>query len=436
MQLLYFGNFSDLMTTGVSFKINEEDQVNDEFADEYDIDNDENLPESPWNGTFSVLRQTMEKVGNYLIYKKIIRKGYGDEILGTQNARVEYHYSAFLENFDVPFDSTYTKGRPNSMTTANCNVLPGVYHALITMCAGEEAQFLIDHSLLYGECGCPPRVPPKSECLFVIELKSYRQSGDEHALDNIDEADRNKFSVVYTKAEEVYKKALDSFVQKRYRLANVEFGKAIHALEYCTMESKQEELKQHDILVRLYRNQAVCFNMRQIWTKTCLMCKDLTYLSQRCNSYNIKNDCKAQFQWGRALLGLAEYAKAREHLKRAKELEPNNVEVSKELVLLDTKEQAAKKHEKDFAMRAARIIESVKITDEEKPKTVVSDGFQQQLKTTLIEFSEGNETELTLPDALDQGHIHFAKNLAENMNLKFKQRHIHSNRKSYIITKK
>jgi len=430
-------NVRDLMGNGVSFRINQEDEIDlgHQINEDLDVEDDVDGKESPWTGTFNELRADMERIPNLLIYKKVSRPGHSDEVLGTRNARVYYHYSAFLEKSAESFDSTYINDRPSCLITTECNVLPGIYDALQTMCPGEEAHFLIDYSLLYGELGCPPRVPGKADCLFVIELKSFRESGDGNALDNIDDEERTKFSIIYAKAQEVHKKGLDSFNMKRYPLANAEFSNAIRALECCNLASAEEESRQHDFLVKLYRNQAVCFNQRQLWKKTCIMCQQLIYLSKRQKVYNFDKDCKAQFHWGRALLGLCEYGRAREYLNKAKRLEPNNSEISKELLELENKERAAKDNELQFAKRAAQVIESVKITSDEKESHEVSSGFQTEIRAALVNFSEGDEPEMVLPDGLNEKEINFVKGLAENMKLKFRQRHVHSGRNTYIITR-
>lgn len=426
------------MGNGVSFRINQGDEIElgNQVNEDLTVEDDGDPAESPFTGAFDELRADMEKIPNHPIYKKVTRPGHSDEVLGTRHARVEYHYSAFLEKSTESFDSTYIQDRPNCLITAETNVLPGVYYALQTMCPGEEAHFLIDYSLLYGELGCPPRVPGKADCLFVIELKSIRDTGDGNALENIDDEARTKFSIVYAKVQEVYKKARDSFNTKKFPMATIEFGKAIQALEYCNLATAEEELQQHDFLVKLYRNQAVCYNQRQMWKKTCIMCQNLIYLSKRQKTYNFDKDCKAQFHWGRALLGLCEYERAREYLNKAKRLEPNNGEISKELLHLDTKERAAKDHELQFAKRAAQFIESVKITGDDENSNEVSTGFQLEIRIALVNFSESDETEMVLPDALNENEINFVKGLAENMKLKIRQRHVHSGRNTYIVTKK
>lgn len=45
-------------------------------------------------------------------------------------------------------------------------LLPGVEIAIRSMSIGEHSRFLIHHSLMYGELGCPPDIPKKAMCLL------------------------------------------------------------------------------------------------------------------------------------------------------------------------------------------------------------------------------------------------------------------------------
>lgn len=112
------------MGNGVSFRINQGDEVElgNQINEDLTVEDDGDPAESPWTGAFDELRADMEKIPNHPIYKKVTRSGYSDEVLGTRNARVEYHYSAFLEKSAESFDSTYIQERPNPMCCQACNM--------------------------------------------------------------------------------------------------------------------------------------------------------------------------------------------------------------------------------------------------------------------------------------------------------------------------
>lgn len=318
---------------GCRFEINQNDYADiDEQVldgdDEDDIDRDTDDPAtaSPWLKSFAELIETMSPIGGHRLHKRIVREGR-DNVLGETKARVRYHYSAFFEKDEQAFDSTYIRNRPEEIVIDESSILPGLEFALQTMRVTERAQFVIGYELLYGAMGCPPRVKPKTDCLFVIDMVGFNETGDMNALDNISQEDKHKFPAIKIKVAEVMKRAKDSYNNGRLPLANKAYDTAIKHLEFCQLSSEEEEKEQRSLLVQLYRNQAVCYNRRELWTKTCCMCQELQRLSN--SVYIFKSDCKAQFAWGRALMNMGEYDRARELLLRAQRLEPGNKDINK-----------------------------------------------------------------------------------------------------------
>lgn len=275
----------------------------------------------------------------------------------------------------------------------------------------------------------------------------FNETGDAAALENVNEVDRKKFPVVLIRANEVYKKAVDSFKNGRYAAANSEFDTAIKALEFCNLANEAEQDEQQSFLVKLYRNQAVCYNKRELWKKTCLMCQELLRIG-KCSKYNAKEDCKAQFQWGRALLGLGDFKRARELLERAQALEPHNMNISSELLRLASQQQTKQANDAEFARRAMGIL---KISEDTKLDVVKEKGkgaecngdsdddastkFQEIMRQTLLDFLDEPERAMTMPEGLTDIELVGVKELADELGLKFQCRNLQNKKTEYTIAK-
>lgn len=421
--------------------------IGDDIGDEIPVTG---LPASP---IYAEFRATAQKIENYNIYKNITEQGYGQEVLGTRNAHVEYNMHLYLENSENPFDTTFYQRKPNVIASTNSSdVLPGILYALQTMRGGEQAEFLIGYELMYREMGCEPRIPPRSDIYAIIELVRFNETGDENAIRDMDDSERRTFKVVKVKANELYQKALDSFHNGYYKFASREFDIAIKALEFCHLSDQTEENEQQEFLVKLYRNQATTYNKLKFWKKTCLMSQELQRISKRYTNYRFDEDAKAIFQWGRALFHLGEYHRARAELQRAQALKPNDSTIKKELKDLLAKEVEQKKHDLEFSRRAMKILS---IGEEEQPTsdTVAgnnsevdedarekSDGeddqvfalFQETMRSTLIRFIESDNELITLPPGLSDMEYAQVQEMAEDFGLCFRHRTTDGNLEYYL----
>lgn len=73
----------------------------------------------------------------------------GDGI--PDGACVTFHYTAFLEHNDEPFDSTVLRGHPERKLLDAGEMLPGLNIAIKTMRLGETSRFLIQPQYAFGE---------------------------------------------------------------------------------------------------------------------------------------------------------------------------------------------------------------------------------------------------------------------------------------------
>lgn len=415
-------SISDLIFNGSKFEINanfedEEfisdifDEINPGSDNEEDISVDNERLVSPWQHSFAELRPKMTKLNDFM-FKKITKEGIHDKGTVPLMARVCIRYNAYWEGEGAPFDSSFLRGSTHSFYTGRGEVLEGLEKAVLSMHKGEEAQLLISYHLLFREMGCPPRVRPKADGLFIIELVDFNAVGDINAMDHLTDEDRNKFSVVYAKAKQIHLKGIDFFGQSMYKNACMAFMKAINALNFCQLNSEDEQEQQSVFLIKLYTNLAVCYNKLNQCNKTILMCRELRRLT------NNKLSCKALFQEGRALLNLGDYVKSRTLLIKAQKLEPNNTDVNKELKTLEMRYKKYKDNEKDLWTRAI----SMKTNEVKQNKNFENEAnltFRKEMLNVIESLKKTeNFNSFELPAGLTSNEIKVVDELAKEMNMK------------------
>lgn len=371
----------DLFKNGGRFKINSDFIDNNDNDDLFpELETGEELPEtipSPWQLSFNELRVLMKPLPapNQTIYRKLIKEGKGASYVAGEKCRVTIHYSGYWERATQPFDSTFLQGQPLTFHPGKEEILLGIELAVLSMCVGEESQFVIPYQFLFGELGCPQRIQPRADGLFSIHLLKITQVGDESAVDQISQSDRTKFSVVLPKAKDVYMNGKDLFARHEFNSAIRMFHKAVNSLECCKLANEAEQREQTDFLIKMYTNLAVCYNKSDMPKKACLMCNEIERISP------ISRNCKALFQHGRALLKLGEFQRAQIKLTQARRMQPSNPEISKELKLLSGMLIKHAQAEKDIWQRAFGNQQATKKT--KKGEDV--DSLTSQLASITLE---------------------------------------------------
>ncbi|KAH8402401.1 hypothetical protein KR009_011832, partial [Drosophila setifemur] len=386
-----FGNSrnfcSDLVSSGAQFEIELSKNAgeNDDFLggesgdSDYEdaLDGDHEQLIYSWKQSFNELRSVMLRINEH-IYKRTTREGHKDRDLVPDKARVFVRYSGYWEGEGAPFDSSMLRGTKFAFETGQRQVLEGLEAAVRTMRPYEQAEFIISYHLLFRELGCPPRIKPKADALFKVEVVDFCLIGDARAFEEVAAEDRDKFCVVYPKAKDMHLHGKDCVKRCQYNCAATAFEKAVNSLNYCRLANDEEELKQTQLLITLYQNLMICYNKVSKPQRVCIIMKALRRLTEN------RPSCKALFQEGRALTALGEYDCARKIFLQAQIMEPRNIEISEELLSVDKRINKYNEASRDLWSRALSLNKKAEVlTMDAKDKKALEDFIERFEKMDL-----------------------------------------------------
>jgi peptidylprolyl isomerase len=95
-----------------------------------------------------------------------LEEGSGEEAVQMGDT-VQVHYTGTLAD-GTKFDSSHDRGQPATFPLGR--VIPGWQTGMLGMKVGGKRKLVIPWKFAYGEQGRPPRIPPKADLTFEIEL--------------------------------------------------------------------------------------------------------------------------------------------------------------------------------------------------------------------------------------------------------------------------
>lgn len=143
--------------------------------------------------------------------KLVKQKGTGEVV--PDNAQITIHYIGYFEDRDEPFDSTYSCGRPRILRLGQSFIIPGLEIGIRTMQKHEIAVFLIHPDLAYKAIGCPPRIPPNEEVVFVVHLVDFLDDGSADTYQNLSIEEKQSFAHVVESIKHMLVTAKDKFAK-------------------------------------------------------------------------------------------------------------------------------------------------------------------------------------------------------------------------------
>ena len=80
------------------------------------------------------------------------------------------NYVGVLYKGGTEFDSSWKRKEPFAFTLGKGQVIPGWDQAIAGMKVGGRRELIIPAPLAYGAKGAPPKIPPNSTLVFVVDL--------------------------------------------------------------------------------------------------------------------------------------------------------------------------------------------------------------------------------------------------------------------------
>lgn len=309
---------------------------NDEIIDMVNIDNfkneeteeTENYESAVTNVigiSFAKLKSKMISVTeDKKIMKLIKRKGAGAMV--SYNSQVTIKYISYFEYNDEPFDSTFAQGKPKTVRLDHGLLIPGLELALTTMEKHEISIFIIHPDLAYGRLGCPPRILPNTEVMFIVHLVDFLDIGSADTYINLSVDEKKLLSNITKCVNDLLNSAKHYFRKMAYKTSIREYQKAIRLLEDAELKDDNEEEEVKRLLSRSYNNLAICFNKIDMPRRACMACTKVPVPT-----------VKTHFNHGKALIKIGEYTKGLKELEFAYKMEPKDKNIYQEICLANEK---------------------------------------------------------------------------------------------------
>ncbi|XP_042211191.1 inactive peptidyl-prolyl cis-trans isomerase FKBP6-like [Homarus americanus] len=304
---------------------------------------------------FEKLARKMEDMtGDGGVLKMEVRPGIGGGI--PSGAAVTFHYSAYLQYCDEPFDSSYLRMKPEKQILDFRGLLPGLNVAIKTMRKNEKARFLISPEYAFGEMGCQPRIPSNETILYEIDVLYFVDCAAADAYSGLNEQEQcvATFKEKLEAARGLHRKGNEQYHERNLKAAKSSYTRAAWILEDAKLNNEKEETQRNSVLFKMRNNLAQVYLDMKEPAKACTQCKLGFNVSEE-QSNEVK--AKLYFRFGKAKAMLHDFKSARKLFLKAQHLKPNNEDISTELEKLLHNELRYEAQEKIMYQRMFRYPE-------------------------------------------------------------------------------
>ncbi|XP_037529756.1 inactive peptidyl-prolyl cis-trans isomerase FKBP6 [Rhipicephalus sanguineus] len=358
--------------------------------------------------------QPLTKDGGVL--KKVMKPGTGPMV--PPGSGVCFHYNAYLEMADEPFDSTRLRGHPFRCLLDDM-IIPGLSLAVATMRKGEIARFLVAPQYAFGRMGCPPRIPANATILYEVELQFIVSAKDELELKSfMQEGDERRMPFTELVERCVAKRRIGNtfFEQGEYQYAIRSYMSAIRALEDARTSNEEEDNQRSEVLLMLYNNVSLCF------IKTGKAEAAITYGKRALLSH--PDDARALYRVGVGLKMTGEFDSAAKYLRKALQKQPNSTHAAEQLKNIDCLKRQLFAKESDMCRRMFNTGKSSTAEDEAKrivamEKSGVTPKMKNSIRERLEKFKQlPSSTPITFTAGFSEAHFDYIRAVSRSLGLK------------------
>ena len=212
-------------------------------------------------------------------------------------------------------------------------VIKGWEEGFASMKVGEQAILKVRSDYGYGESGSPPKIPPKAELLFDVELLGFQEKPKEKWEMSPEER------IVH--AAKLKEQGTECFKSKSFEQATAKYEDAAGFAIDEGIEGDDIPESDRPLYISCWSNAAMCYIKLKEWPEAIRACNHVLELTSES-----KTNIKALYRRGLARLHLGMYKEAKVDLMDAYNLDNKNKEVRLALKQLKEDVAASKKKEK------------------------------------------------------------------------------------------
>jgi len=246
---------------------------------------------------------------------------------------VEAHYTGTLSSDGSKFDSSRDRGKPFKFTIGQGMVIKAWDQGFASMKIGEHAILKCRSDYAYGDSGSPPKIPPKAELLFDVELLGFKEKPKERWQMSTEE--RLEY------ATKIKAEGTELFKKKNYAEATTKYQDAAEFSVDEGISGDDIPEAERPLYVSCWGNAAMCHINLKSWADAIHACNKVLEIASE------EGNIKALYRRGLARIRLGQYKEAKTDLMAAYNIDSANKDVRKALKLLKEEVAAAKKKEKE-----------------------------------------------------------------------------------------
>jgi peptidylprolyl isomerase len=242
-------------------------------------------------------------------------------------------FSGSLSSDGSKFDSSRDRGKVFKFTIGQGMVIKGWDEGFASMKIGEQAMLKVRSDYGYGDSGSPPKIPPKAELMFDVELLGFKEKPKERWQMSVEER--------LTEANKIKEKGTELFKKQNFLEATAKYeDAAAYAVDEGISGNDIPE-EERPLYISCWSNAAMCYSKLKEWPDAIRACNHVLAIDSE-----EKKNIKAFYRRGLARMSLGLYKESKADLMDAYNVDNKNKDVRKALAQLKEAVAASKKKEK------------------------------------------------------------------------------------------